>query len=177
MIFGLMAGQLLFSERTANQKLSRLLLGGLLCFAISMGLDTSIWPIAYDGWSLNPIVKRIWSPGWALFSTGWTLWILAGFYAVIDVWGWKFWAAPLIVVGMNSIAMYLMAQTLKPWIGRMLKVHLTTLDQVCGWTHGAAYHLFDKDYLYSDICRSVATVFVMFLVCLWLYSRRIFIRV
>jgi len=178
MIFGLMAGQLLYSERTAKQKLSRLMLGGLLCFAVSMAMDTSIWPIALEGgWSWSPIVKRIWSPGWALFSTGWTLWILAGFYAVIDVWGWKFWAAPLVVVGMNSIAMYLMAQTIKPWIGRMLKTHLATLDQLCGWSQGCVYHLFSPDYLYADILRSVATVFVMFLVCLWLYSRRIFIRI
>ena len=48
-----------------------------------------------------------------MFSAGWTFPMLAGFFGVIDVVGWKRWAFPLVVVGMNSIAMYGMAQLIK----------------------------------------------------------------
>ena len=54
-----------------------------------------------------PIVKRIWTPSWALFSTGWTCLILAAFFGVVDMLKFRKWTFPLIVVGMNSITMYL----------------------------------------------------------------------
>ena len=44
------------------------------------------------------------------------LWMLAAFYLVIDVVGLKFWTWPLIVVGMNSIVVYVMAQSMKGWV-------------------------------------------------------------
>ena len=45
-------------------------------------------------------------------------------YGVIDVAGYKRWAFPLVVVGMNSIAIYCMAQLLKPWIRNSLRTHI-----------------------------------------------------
>src|SRR5262249_56366921 len=70
--------------------------------------------------------KRIWTPSWALYSAGWTFWMLAGFYAVMDLAGWRRWAFPFAVVGVNSIAMYLMAQRvlLKGWLEARLRIHL-----------------------------------------------------
>ena len=55
---------------------------------------------------INPIVKRIWTPAWTLFSTGWVVLILAAYYYVVDLRGHRRWTFPLLVVGMNSIAMY-----------------------------------------------------------------------
>ena len=55
------------------------------------------------------MVKRIWTPSWVLFSGGWCFLFLAGFYAVLDLLGVRFWAFPLRVIGMNSIAAYCMA--------------------------------------------------------------------
>ena len=53
-----------------------------------------------------PIVKRIWTPAWVLFSGGWCFWLLAFFYGIIDMAAGEAWAFPLVVVGMNSIAIY-----------------------------------------------------------------------
>src|SRR5207248_1301302 len=75
-------------------------------------------------WTLCPIVKRIWTPSWAVFSTGWTLLMLAAFFWVIDIVGWRRWSLPLVVVGMNSIAMYCMSQLMKGWVARSLQTHL-----------------------------------------------------
>jgi len=164
MLFGVMAGKWLRSDRTDGRKLRRLLTAGAVCFVAAMAVDTTIWPVAIAGcdWSFCPIVKRIWTPSWAVFSAGWTFWMLAAFYWVIDVRGWKAWSFPLVVVGMNSIAIYCMAQLLKPWVRDTLKRHICPT-------------LFDG--VYGPILQSVAIVFTLWLVCLWMYRRKIFIRI
>ena len=56
-----------------------------------------------------PVVKRIWTPAWTLYSGGVCFFFLAAFSWVIEVKGYKKWAFPLVVVGINSIAAYLIA--------------------------------------------------------------------
>lgn len=175
MLLGLLAGERLRSGRTPRQVLAWLLLAGGGCLLAGLALDTRIWPIHVPGcdWSLCPVVKRIWTPSWALFSTGWTLWMLAAFYWVMDVKGWKRWAFPLTVVGMNSIAIYCMSQLLKPWIGKTLKTHLATIDQLCDTSLN--WYLFDS--LYGPIRLSAAVVLSLWLACYWMYRQRIFVRI
>lgn len=178
MLFGLMAGTLLRSGASDSDKVKWLFKAGACCFAVSMALDTSIWPIAIPScdWHLAPIVKRIWSPGWAVFSTGWTFWMLAAFYWVIDVRQWRLWSWPLVVVGMNSIAMYVMAQLMKNWVGASMKTHLTTVDAIFGWQQGIAFKIFGEYPLATPLGHA-ARLFGLWLICVWLYRRKIFVRV
>ncbi|WP_298864936.1 DUF5009 domain-containing protein [uncultured Gimesia sp.] len=177
MLFGLMAGQLLISPRKEIDKVKWLLKAGLICFVISMLLDTSIWPfnIAQWEWNLVPIVKRIWSPGWAIFSAGWAFLFLAIFYWIIDVKGYKKWAFPLVVVGMNSIAMYCMAQLIKPWVQKSLKIHLKTIDVATGWT--LTDSLYGSACPYTPIALSATVLFILWLICLWMYIQKIFVKI
>lgn len=169
-------------------RIRRLLLWGLLCFVVAMAADTTIWPMHVAGcdWSICPAVKRIWTPTWAVFSTGWCFVMLAGFYAVIDVWGWKRWALPLGLVGMNSIAIYCMAQTMKGWVGKMFLIHARTIDSLpipFTKTDGAAAHTHIVEALTSEtawsapILMRVVEVTLLWLICVWLYRRRIFVRI
>ena len=178
MLLGLIAGQwLLNRKRTPYQKLRRLLLAGAACFAIALAADTTIWPVQISGanWSLCPVVKRIWTPTWVLFSAGWTFWMLAAFYWVIDIGGWRRWAFPLVVVGMNSIAMYCMAQLLQPWISKTLRIHLTTADSAFGTD--AVSTLFGDRSRYQPLWESLVQLGVLWLICGWMYRRKIFIRI
>jgi predicted acyltransferase len=187
MLFGLMAGRLLRSDRSDMQKLKWLMLAGGICLVTGMAIDTSIWPAKIPGcnWSFCPIVKRIWSPSWAVFSAGWTFWILGLLYWIIDVRRWKAWAFPLVVVGMNSIAMYCMAQLLKPWISKVLRIHLPNVDALLDPItvrffnlHTVSYdYLFSETFAYAPVWESLARVFVLWLICLWLYKRKIFLRI
>jgi predicted acyltransferase len=155
MIFGLMAGEFLRGPRSRVQKFLWLAAAGLLCLALG-------W---LAGLVVCPIVKRIWTPSWAVFSTGWTLLILAGFFGAIDVPRWavgKWLAWPLTVVGMNSIAMYCMSQLLKGWVASRLKMHL-----VPAWFEGT----------YGPIITATAVLLVLWLVCVWLWRRGIFLRI
>lgn len=179
MLFGLMAGQVLRSTRTPLQILRWLLVAGLLCFLVSMTIDTSTWPTSVQavisGWSLCPAVKRIWTPTWAVFSSGWTFWFLAAFYWSIDIRGWKRWAWPLSVVGMNSIAMYCMSQLMRGWTRSSLKTHFATLDSWLGLEHGLQYLLVDCPY--APLLERTAVLSVFWLICWWMYRQKIFVRI
>ena len=185
MLFGLIAGQWLVEYYSKGKKLRLLLIAALACFVVSMACDTTIWPkhwgsnwppvLANADWTVCPIVKRIWTPTWAVFSAGWAFLMLAGFFFAIEICRLKWLAFPFTVVGMNSIAMYCMSQLIKPWIGRMLKMVTATVDSA--FATNSAYYLFDANYEFSAICLSAATLGVLWLICLWLYRKRIFIRI
>jgi predicted acyltransferase len=152
MIFGLMAGELLRGRRTPEDKCRRLFLAGTVCLLVGLVL----------GYTVCPLVKRIWTPSWAVFSAGWTFWMLAAFYWIIDLKGYRGWAFPFVVVGMNSIAMYCMSQLLKPWIRQTWRTHF-------------GQDLFSG--IYGPIAESLAVLGVLWLVCLWMYRRKIFLRI
>jgi predicted acyltransferase len=182
MIFGLMAGELLRGSKSQAAKLGWLLSAGFLCLLAGVVVDHLIWPdwlanfmaelggrLGYSNspffdrsWTLCPIVKRIWTPSWAVFSAGWTFLMLALFYGVIDILGFRRWAFPLVVVGMNSIAIYCMSQLLKPWIRQSLQLHL-------------GQHIFDG--IYGPIVSATAVLFVLWLICFWMYRQKIFVRI
>jgi len=57
------------------------------------------------------------------------------------------------------------------WSARALTVRYFNL-------HTMSYDaLFSETYIYAPIWESVARVFVLWLVCLWLYRRKIFLRI
>lgn len=156
MIFGLLAGELLRSDRTAAKKFWGLVGAGVAGLALGFLLDAT---------GICPSVKRIWTPSWALFSTGWTFLLLAFFYGVIDIKGRQRWAFPMLVVGMNSIAMYCMAQLSTSFIKGALKIHLGQ----------GFFEMLGKPY--APILEAAAILVVMWLVCLWMYRRKIFLRI
>lgn len=80
MIFGLIAGGLMRNAWPPGKKVAVLLAWGAASLAAGYLLDRT---------GVCPSVKRIWTPSWALFSTGWVLWMLAGFYALIDMAGFR----------------------------------------------------------------------------------------
>ena len=112
-----------------------------------------------------PIVKRIWTPSWTLFSGGLCFLFLAGFSWVVDVKGWKKWAFPLVVIGMNSIAAYLIAHLIPGFITDSFRIHLGPhAFAICG----AAFEPF---------FRGAAVLLVYWLILFWMYRRKIFLRV
>jgi predicted acyltransferase len=175
MLLGLMAGEMLRTPRDRWRKLGWLLLAGAMC--LTLGWVT--------GELLCPIVKRIWTPSWVLYSAGWTFVMLAGFFWIIDIQGWKRWAFPLIVVGMNSIAMYCMAQLIKGWVRSSLQIHLgglamLTLTHIVKPVLALMNVTIDPAWVnntYGPITQSVAVLFVLWLICLWMYRRGVFLRI
>jgi predicted acyltransferase len=59
-----------------------------------------LWGLAF------PIIKILWTSSYVLFAGGWSLLLLALFYWVIDVLGFRKWAFFFVVIGMNAITIY-----------------------------------------------------------------------
>jgi predicted acyltransferase len=157
MILGLLAGGLLIDPTPKDwAKVAWLVVGGALVLAAG-------WGLGYAG--VCPIVKRIWTPSWVLFSGGICLMVLGVAYAAIDLLGSRVWVLPLVVVGMNSIAAYLLSWLAKGWVRENLRIHLGK----------AFFHLFGDAYavLFEGAC----VLAVLWLMLWWMYRRGIFLRI
>ena len=110
-LLGLVAGRWL-EDRA---RVRRFVIAGILCLAAG-------WILSVTG--LCPIVKRIWTPAWVLFSGAWCFWLLAAFHWTVDKRGWSRWAWPLTVVGMNSIAAYVIEHLGKGFIEQAIVTHV-----------------------------------------------------
>jgi predicted acyltransferase len=95
-LLGMMAGQWLRSGGKQQRKVTGLLLGGVGCLVL--GYIWSFW---------FPLIKQIWTSSFVLVAGGWSLMLLALFYWLIDVRGWKRWAFFLVVIGVNPITIYI----------------------------------------------------------------------
>lgn len=152
MLAGLICGELLRNEAVAPAvKVRRLLLGaaGMLALGVILGM------------TVCPIVKRIWTPSWMLFSGAWVTALLAVFYWAIDLRGWKAWTFPFVVAGLNPLALYVMGQLSKGWTLAQLKIHL-------------------PDVVFSGMGRpvmeAILPALVFWLVVWWMHRNRIYLR-
>lgn len=156
MILGLLAGGIMHSGQVGTKTVLRLgLFGAVLFFAG--------WALGH--WGYCPVVKRIWTPSWVLYSGGISFMFLGFLALVCDFWGWTLWAWPLTVIGANSIAAYLISWTMERPIKDFLTRHLGNgVFSIAGeaWEH---------------VLLGSAVLLVMWLILLWLYRQRIFIRI
>lgn len=101
-LLGVFAGQFLKStdERWSMLKKGLLLLvAGLALIALG-----SLWDLNF------PINKRLWTSSFVLYVGGFSLLFLAVFYLIIDVAGYRKWAFPFVLIGSNSILIYMAAE-------------------------------------------------------------------
>ena len=98
-LLGVFSGILLQSKLTPWGKASVLALAGIVCV------------VAGDGWGhVFPIIKNLWTSSFVLYAGGWSMILLAIFYTIIDVIGWRNWAWIWVVIGANAITIYLAQQ-------------------------------------------------------------------
>jgi predicted acyltransferase len=157
MIIGLFAGSALQAGTTGNDKVKFFVKTGIALILIGVLLHIS---------GVNPIVKRIWTPAWTIFSGGICFLFLAFFYAIIDVRNKKNWAFFLMVIGANSIAAYVIADGgMRGVISDSLHIHL-----------GQTYHtLFGAPY--STLVNGTLVLFFEWLILYWMYKKKIFIKI
>ena len=117
MMLGMWCGEWLKSPRSTGEKLRGLLVAGVALTIAGLVLQ---WL------HICPIVKRIWTSSYTLYSGGLVILLLAGFYAAIEWKGWRRWAFPLLVIGANSIAIYVMSWTIEHFVSAALVRHLGT---------------------------------------------------
>jgi predicted acyltransferase len=156
MILGLIAGDWLKRWGPFWMTVGRFILVGVVLLGIGWAADAT---------GVCPSVKRIWTPSWTLYSGGWCFIILAGFYAVMDVIGFRVWAYPLRVIGMNSIAAYLIAHWCKRFIYSSLTTHLGPKP----------FQIFGTEY--QPLLTGAAVLFGFWLILWWMDRRKIYLRI
>jgi predicted acyltransferase len=156
MILGLLAGGIFRTPRPAAAKIRWFLVAGMTTGVIGWGLGAA---------GVCPVVKRIWTPTWTLYSGGWCFLLLALFYAATDVIHRRAWAYPLIVVGMNSIAAYWIAHACVAFITKSLHIHL---GERAFQVFGAAY---------QPVVLGACVLLVEWLILWWMYRRKLFLKI
>jgi len=156
MILGLLTGEWLRSTKSKAEKLRGLVIAGV-------GLVLA--GLIFQWVGICPIVKRIWTSSYTLYSGGLVILILAGFYALIDWKGWRRWAFPLVVVGMNSIAIYVMSWTMEDFIRTTLQTHF-----------GAVISMLVSPAL-IPVAYGMGAMLIFWMILFWMYRRKIFLRI
>ncbi len=153
-IWGVLAGQLLMSNRSAMEKLKILVIAGLIGVVVGYGLSP-----------VTPIIKRISTSTFVLASGGWTLLALAFSYWLIDIMKQKEWTLVFVVVGMNPLFIYLFCH-----LGGADMAHYIVTPWVMA--------LFGStSEVTTNILLSLATLFVLWYLCYWLYKKKVFIKI
>jgi predicted acyltransferase len=150
-LFGVMAGELLLSALPAGRKTRILALTGLGSIALGLLLSPVI-----------PIIKKIWTASFAFYSTGFTLLALLLFYWICDVKRRTGWMKLFLIVGSNSIFIYLVNEVLRNWMEASAKVFTGWVIQM--WEPGGEF-----------LTAWVVLLFQVY-VCYWLYQRKIFFK-
>jgi predicted acyltransferase len=156
MMLGLWTGEWLRTARDTAAKFK-----GLLAAAAVLALAG----LALQVLHVCPIVKRIWTSAYTLYSGGLVVAILAALYGVIEIKGWTRWAYPLFVVGANSIAVYVMSWTMEGFVRGALVRHLGRAPFL---VLGAPF---------EPVLEGAAVLLVFWLVLLWMYRRGIYVRI
>jgi predicted acyltransferase len=149
-LLGVHAGHLLKSRLRPSGKFVALVGVGLGCLAL--------------GWMWHqwfPIIKHIWTSSMVLWSGGWCFLLLALFYGIIDVAGWRKWSFPFVVIGMNAIAVY-------------VGTHLISFSRISADLIGTAAERFG--HVGAFIQAGVAFAMI-WLILLYMYRKKTFIRI
>lgn len=165
-LLGIAAGELLRVRSSRPRRLWLLALAGGAAFGIGL-----LWGRSF------PINKNLWTSSYALAMSGLAALCLSAAVVVVDVRGWRAWAAPLRWLGMNALAIFslsILATLLLLW------VKLRAASGKNRSLYSAIYQsLFDRfaDPRLGSLLFALAFLSVFVALALLLYRRRIFIKV
>jgi predicted acyltransferase len=157
-LWGAMCGNILLTKKSSALKIKYFVFSGLGALALGYGLD---WM------NITPIIKRICTSSFVLASGGWAILVLAFFFWMIDVKKLKNWTFMFVIVGMNSIFIYLFAQLLgHNWLSNLVHIFNYGLFGAVG---------FPQPYL--AFLNAVFTLAIMWYLCYFLYKKKVFFKI
>ena len=151
-MLGVFASGILKARMTEAKKVQRLLLLGCACAAAGW-----LWSFHF------PIVKNRWTSSYALWCGGLSYLLIALFYWVIDVKGWRKWAGLFVAIGNNSILAYL---TESLFMGVFAALATVLFGGLKLWM-GTYWH---------GVWMAAATAVLAWLLFLYLHRRKLYLR-
>jgi predicted acyltransferase len=166
LLVGILAGEWLRSDREAGRR--------------ALGLAAAGFALLAAGRLLHPyfpINKNLWTSSFVLFTGGFAMLALAACFWIVDLRGWRAWAAPFLVFGLNAILAYalaaLVAEVSIDFEFRDSHRRLTTLH---GWIYDK-YFVPHASPVNASLAFAIFFVFVIFLLLWPLYRGKVFLRV
>jgi predicted acyltransferase len=155
MLLGLVAGRW-FIESAPAIPLRRFLFAAGALIAASLLLHFT---------GVCPIVKRVWTPAWTLLSGGVCFVFLAAFSWLVDIKQNRKLVFPLVVIGTNSIAAYVMAELCGDFVKNSFRIHLGSRVLNCLGT------------ALEPLVLGALTLATYWVVLYWMFRRKIFIKI
>lgn len=155
-LLGIFAGMLIRNPAIDPGRKVRLLIGWG-CVGIFAGL---LWHLQF------PIIKKIWSSSFVLFTAGISAVLLGALYHLIDVRQHRAWCRPFVWIGMNAITIYL--------ITHFVSMELIAKRFVGGEIHTALEAVHPG---LGFLMRALLALFFAVLICRFLFQRKIFLRI
>jgi predicted acyltransferase len=163
---GVLTGLWLRTTRPSMQKLAGIFIASLIGLA-----SGELWNIWF------PINKKLWTSSYVLFAAGCTLLLLSLCYLLLDVKQWRSkWTWPWLVFGSNAITAYMFSELFAEVIHSIHIVHAGSTMTVKDWI----YDSFFKQLInpsFGSLLYSLAFVAVCFVPNVFLYRRKIFLKV
>ncbi len=144
--------------------------GYLAAAGIGAILVGELWDLAF------PINKNLWTSSYVMFTAGAAALFLAACYWTIDVKGWRAWSKPFVILGVNALALYAFSALLVKTMSRIT----ITLDEGRAmssgrWIYATVFEPFFAPKN-ASLLYALANLGVLFLILLWMYRRKIFLR-
>lgn len=128
-MLGVFCGYILQSGISKYSKFLNFIISGTLLIAIAL-----IW----DNW--QPIIKRLWTSSFVLFSGGICILLLAVFYLILDVWKFRRGSKWMIIIGSNAIFAYMIWHVFGGQLRSMADVFIIGLNPFIGaWYDSLSY--------------------------------------
>jgi predicted acyltransferase len=163
-LLGVFSGHLLRAGMSPWKKVGWLFAIGVLCLGLG-------WAWSHDGMgSLRcPMIKHLFTSSMVLWACGWSYLLLAVFYLVIDVLGFRKWAFFFIVIGSNAILAY-------------MSPHLVNFRQIGDvFVGGVARNLMATQYELMQrigaLLGPLAAFAILWLILLYMYRKGTFVRI
>ncbi len=165
-LLGTLLGQFLLAKPSPRDAVRTMLLWGAAGLAAGQ-----LWHFVF------PINKNIWTSSYVIFTAGFALVILGMCYWVIDVKGWRAWAAPFVWYGMNPLALFVFSGLL----ARMMGIWRATNS--AGQSVSLKAYIYDSFFVPLASAKNASLLFALAYVAFWLaiafvlYRRKIFIKI
>jgi predicted acyltransferase len=162
-VLGVLAGEWILSDRPILKRATGLAFAGVL----GMGLG-SIWDLFF------PINKGIWTSSYVVFTAGVALLLLGFMFWAMEIRLWRRWAMPMVIYGMNAIAVFVGSGLLAKLMGQIqLNEGAISLK---AWIYEQGFASWAGP-LNGSLAFAVGYILFWFLVAWALYSRRVFIKI
>jgi len=100
-LLGMLTGRWVQSARPTLAITRGLILAGVI--GTALGAAWGVW---------FPVNKALWTSSYAVLTAGLALLVFAACYAAIEIRGWRRWATPFVVLGVNALALFFLSTLL-----------------------------------------------------------------